>query len=258
MRSKLWSIPLTLSLIAMISCSEGKEQASSPGELAQAVHKALAKEDKDGLQRLLVAEPPLKESLKSMGRIVPQDSSPIRIDSSEKELRLFYRIQGAYYAIQGKPVQEKQKGYRLKAAERLDLTDSCDRYQHQRYTPSDKVSFSDLRVKIMENGKAFRSATLHAKNQLEQDLKDIKVRIKLFKKGKDGNPQMVYRRAVVPNTRFPSGKKTAFELPELKGYAPGGKIDTNKLSFKTDILDAAPKPEYKYCKMVERLNEGGQ
>ncbi|MFB6257444.1 MAG: hypothetical protein ABEH38_02030 [Flavobacteriales bacterium] len=243
-------------LLFLTSCGPSIDRAKSPSELGKNLHQALIKDDSSTIDTLIEGEKTNMARVWELASMVEKEDALHRKKSNEDSVELTFRLGGRFFVLSGPVEKIKKDHFRLKQANRIDLSKRCEDYKKQRYQPNDKVLFKDLQVKTKDGKNSFKSARILVENKLDRTITAIKVRVKIYMEQKEGS-QMIYRRPITPDKNLPKKEVTSVPLPKIKGYSPGGPIDTSTMRMETQILDLAPKPPNKWCQKVKQLEGAG-
>lgn len=247
---------ILLLLVGSQACSDNGDGVGDPSELAEACHQALASGDTARMKELFVKPPKGMEGIQTLASYVKKDMAPYHTDTSDPDsLELIYWIKGNYFSLIGQ-VEKKGSNYTLSGPKTVNVSKRCQDYRYKRYQPNDKVHFQELEFETTAGGTAFSSAKVLIENRLNRDIENMKFTFKIFF-DKDGDRHTIYRRSVTTKgQKLPVGEATAIELPELDGLDPGvGELKSEKVSHEGKVVDAGPKPPYKWCKRKEKLDE---
>lgn len=255
---------LFLTLITLFSCKKEIDKKNI-FEVADAVQESLSQDDTSLLREVFIhgmdsIEDYKQKRINEAFSLIKKQIKPLNIDTNTgwlfKKIELFYKIEEDFHRVSAYYEKDTAKGtFYIEDIFVTNLNKECSDYNNQPYNPKKDLDFKSISWSTDEYGKTFENGTVELQNNTKSDITYIKFRVILKNGSNSWNAKTFLNQTVESYTKIYKGDITRIEIPGMRNYYTGFKIDEDKLIFSAESIEINPKPESYWCEKVQELND---
>lgn len=267
-----------LCLFILVSCKP-KIDSSNPIEVGKAFVEGLSKNDSTILKQIFIN--PMDslreksiEKIKEVSLYLNQNDNVqiLKIDTTgtndwmlslagRKEIEIYFEKEKVFHKAVLLCEVDSTNLIKVDALDFININEKCEKQKFTPYKPESSVVFNSIAWVTDYSGKTFKEGTveLKYKDLLFGDINYIKFRVILKRKKSKWETQTFFSQTVESNNKIFSGDIVRIEVPGMKNYFTGFKINQSEIEFDAELIEVKPKPKLylSSCSELEKLMDKG-
>jgi len=255
-------------ILFSILCATGCNYTVDNSEVlkvADAIHESFKRADTTILRKVFIHNMDSislsqKNTIAEISSFYNKDLKPIKIDTTSNwfydnidmfflKNNQFFRVRASYYR------DSVDRKYYIDGMYFSNMNEHCEEYQNEPYCPTYSIDIKSISWNTDYYGKTFKSGSVELQNNLDQDINYIKLKVVLSQGEYSWNKETFLNQTVESYKPIYSGDIVKIDIPGMSDYYTGFKIEQDKLSFSSELIEVKPKPESYWCSTIDELKD---